>query len=334
MPAIPTPYLVFLGAAKDALAAKMGIACAQWRREACIGQLRLPGCAADAGLPDLDVATAAARGARSLVLGVVAPGGRLDEAWTRTILDALERGMDVASGMHQRLRDDPEIASAAARLGRRLFDVRHADRPLQVGTGARRSGRRMLTVGTDCSCGKMFTTLCIEREMKRRGIDCTFRATGQTGILIAGDGIAVDAVVADFMSGAIEELAPAAADDHWDLIEGQGSLFHPSFAGVSLALLHGAQPDSIVLCHEPTRTHLRGLPGRPLPDLDECLETNLQMAAITSRRVFCAGVSVNTSALEPDEARKTLDAITRRLGLPAIDPARDGAGALVDAMLR
>lgn len=328
------PYLVFLGDANDALAAKMGIACAQWAPEKCLGQLRLEGCRADAGLPDLTVDEAADRGARTLVLGVVARGGRLDPSWNATITRALERGLDVVSGMHQRLASFPEVADAAARHGRRLFDLRHTDRVLPIATGRRRNGKRLLTVGTDCSCGKMFTTLAIAREMKARGVAHTFRATGQTGILIAGDGIAVDAVVADFIAGAVELLAPDNDPDHWDLIEGQGSLFHPSFAGVSLGLLHGAQPDALVLCHEPTRRHLRGVPEYPIPDLLECLELNLRLARMTSGNVRAIGVSVNTSALDADAGDRLCREIEARSGLPALDPARHGCARFVDALTK
>lgn len=328
------PYLVFLGDARDALAAKMGIACAQWAREKCLGQLRLPNCRADAGLPEFSVDEAAAAGARTLVLGVVARGGRLDPAWTATITRALERGLDVVSGMHQRLASFPEIAEAAARHGRRLFDLRHTDRELPIATGRKRSGKRLLTVGTDCSCGKMFTTLAIAREMKARGLPHTFRATGQTGILIAGDGIAVDAVVADFIAGAVELLAPENDPEHWDLIEGQGSLFHPSFAGVSLGLLHGAQPDALVMCHEPTRRHMRGVPDYPLPDLAECIELNVRLARLTSPNARVIAVSVNTSALDSDSSDRICREIEARTGLPALDPARHGCRRIVDGMTK
>lgn len=326
------PYLVFLGEAPDPLAAKMGIACAQWAREKCLGQFRLPGCRADAGLPELTIEEAAARGAKTLVLGVVARGGKLDHAWTKPILDALALGLDVVSGMHQRLASFSEVEAAARRHGRRLVDLRHTTRELPIATGRKRTGRRLLTVGTDCSCGKMFTTLAIAQEMRSRGIVHTFRATGQTGILIAGDGIAIDAVVADFIAGAVELLAPDNDPAHWDLIEGQGSLFHPSFAGVSLGLLHGAQPDALVMCHEPTRTHPRGIPEYPIPDLERCLELNLRLARITAPEVRVIGVSVNTSALDPDATDSVCREIESRTGLPTLDPAKHGCARFVDAL--
>ena len=175
--------------------------------------------------------------------------------------------------------------------------------------------------------------LAIEKELKSRGVAANFRATGQTGIFIAGEGVSVDAVISDFISGATEWLSPADAPDHWDLIEGQGSLFHPSFAGVTLGLLHGAQPDAIVLCHEPSRTHMRGLPDWPLPDLGHCLETNLAAARLTNPDVFCAGVAVNTSALDDEVAAKILAEISNKMELPCTDPMRNGVAPIVDCLL-
>ncbi len=329
---IHPPYLVFLGDAKDPLAAKMGIACAQWAREKCVGQMRLPGCAADAGLTDITLDEARARGAKTFVLGVVARGGRLSPQWNSILVEALAQGFDVVSGMHQRLASFPEVAAAATRHGRALFDIRHTERELPIATGRKRSGKRLLTVGTDCSCGKMFTTLSIERAMKARGMKCTFRATGQTGILIAGDGIAIDAVVADFIAGAVELLAPDNADDHFDLIEGQGSLFHPSYAGVSLGLLHGAQADALVLCHEPTRKHMRGLPGYAVPDLRRCLDANLEAARLTAPHVKCVGISVNSSALDAAATARICSQIESEFGLPALDPAKHDAGRFLELL--
>ena len=330
---INLPYLLFFGDAWDDLSAKTAIGVYQWRPDACVGQLRLPGCVPSVDLPELTVAEGWERGARTLLVGVVIRGGVFSQAWIDTMVAALEAGMDIASGLHARLGDIPAIADAARRCGRRLHDVRHPEGHFPIGTGEPRSGRRLLTVGTDCSVGKMYTTLCLHRASGARGVDCDFRATGQTGIFIEGSGIAVDAIVSDFMSGAIEQLCPAADDDHWDLIEGQGSLFHPSYAGVSLGLLHGAQPDTLVLCHEPTRTHMRGLPGRALPDLASCIEANLAAARVVSDDVRFAGVSINTKDIEAKAARSLLESSEKELGLPCIDPARDGVDRIVDAIL-
>jgi uncharacterized NAD-dependent epimerase/dehydratase family protein len=327
------PYLLFLGDVGDQLAAKTAHGILEWRREWCLGQLRLPGCrAALEGLPDLGPAEAAAGGAKTMVVAVANSGGTLAPAWVPTVEAALAAGLDVASGLHQRLADHPAVAAAAARHGRALFDVRHPTRRFATGTGTRRPGRRLLTVGTDCSCGKKYTALAIEREMRARGWDADFRATGQTGIMIAGEGVAVDAVVADFIAGAVEWLAPANRPDHWDVIEGQGSLFHPAFAGVSLGLLHGAQPDALVLCHEPTRTHMRGLPHQPLPGLRECLELNLRCARLTNPDVRAAGVSVNTAALDASERERCLRAVEDELGLPAVDAIATGTARIVDGL--
>lgn len=329
---IAQPYLLFLGDAADQLAAKTAQGIAYWRPEWCAGQLRLPGCKADLGLPELSVAEAAAAGVRTVIVGVANRGGIFSERWIPCLLEALERGMDLANGLHQRLVEQPALREAAARLGRRLFDVRHPGRRFEVGRGTRRPGKRLLTVGTDCSVGKMYTALACERAMRARGLKADFRATGQTGIFIAGSGVPVDAVVADFVSGSVEWLSPANEPDHWDLIEGQGSLFHPSFGGLSLGLLHGAQPDAIVMCHEPTRPHMRGLPDFPLPDLGECVEANLAGARLTNPEVRCVGFSINTAGLEAGAAARCLAEIADRFGLPAVDPVRTGVGPLIDAL--
>ncbi len=327
-----TPYLLFLGDARDQLAAKTAQGVADWRPDWCVGQLRLPGCNADLGLTDMTVEEAADKGVKTMVIGVANAGGVLGEDWTDTILAALRSGMDIASGLHMRLADEDAIASEAARLGRKLFDVRHPKQEFVTGTGVKRSGMRLLTVGSDCSVGKMYTSLAIEKEMRARGMEADFRATGQTGIFIASSGVSVDAVVADFISGATESLCPDAAPDHWDLIEGQGSLFHPAYAGVSLGLLHGAQPDALVLCHEPTRTHMRGLPGHPIPDLQACIDANVVSATLTNPDAKMIAVAVNTSALSEDEGRKYTSDLEAKLGLPCVDPLVDGVGRIVDPL--
>ena len=329
---IEKPYLLFLGDAPDQLAAKTAAGVAYWRPDDCVGQLRLPGCQADLGLPDLTLATAAECGVRTLIVGVANRGGRFSPQWIDILTQALEAGFDLASGLHNRLGDVAVLASTAERLGRQLIDVRHPAVELDVGNGKKRSGKRLLTVGTDCSVGKMYAALAIEREMQQRGMQADFRATGQTGIFIAGSGISIDAVVADFISGAVESLSPANEPDHWDIIEGQGSLFHASFAGVSLGLLHGAQADALILCHEPSRTHMRGLPDYALPSLDVCIAANETAARLTNPAARVVGVSINTAALEESAARRLLEETAQRLGLPCTDPVRDGVAALVDAL--
>src|SRR6188472_4635477 len=295
---IEPPYLLFLGDAADALAAKVAQGIRDWRPDAAIGQYRMQGCNADMGLPDMTIAAAAAAGARTLVVGVANRGGVISPAWLSVLGEALAGGMDLASGLHNLLRDEPELVAAAMAHGRQLHDVRVPPHRYPIADGKRRRGKRCLAVGTDCSVGKMYTALCMEREMRARGLKATFRATGQTGILITGAGVPLDAVVADFMAGSIEVLTPENDADHWDLIEGQGSLFHASYSGVTLALIHGGQPDALVLCHEPTRTHMRGLPGYALPSLEALRELALATARIVNPDVAVTGIAINTAGLD------------------------------------
>jgi len=330
---IVSPYLLFLGDAPDSLAAKVANGINDWRPDNVVGQLRLEGCKADLGVADMTIEEAAAKGVRTLVVGVANAGGVISPAWIDTLGQAVDFGFDIAAGLHQRLADVPVLAAAAQAAGRSLFDVRYPRGPFRVGTGIQRSGKRVLTVGTDCSCGKMYTSLAIERALKARGIPTTFRATGQTGILIAGSGVPVDAVPADFIAGVVEDLAPDAEEDHWDSIEGQGSLFHPSFAGVTLGLLHGAQADALVLCHEPTRTHMRGLKEYGIPDIGMCMEAFLAAAHLTSPDVRFCGIAVNTSQLDEVSSERCLAEIEDRYRMPTEDPVRTGVGRIVEALL-
>jgi uncharacterized NAD-dependent epimerase/dehydratase family protein len=329
---IETPYLLFLGDAPDPLAAKVAQGIRDWRPEAARGQYRMPGCKADLGLPDMDIPAAVAAGVRTMVVGVANRGGTISPAWIEVLEQALAAGLDLASGLHNLLRDEEVLAAAARSHGRRLHDVRVPDRTYPIANGRRRAGRRCLAVGTDCSVGKMYTTLAMERAMRGAGRNATFRATGQTGILITGSGVPLDAVVADFMAGSIEWLTPDNDADHWDLIEGQGSLFHPSYSGVSLALIHGGQPDALVLCHEPTRTHMRGLPDYGLPSLEALSDLSLAMGRVVNPGVRVVGLSVNTAAMEAGQAEEYLAGLERRTGLPAVDPFRQGAERLAEAL--
>ncbi|ANI84274.1 N-acetyltransferase DgcN [Kosakonia oryzae] len=328
---IQKPYLLFLGDAHDQLAAKVAEGIKQWHPEYCVGQYRMANCHANCQLPDMDIDAAVKAGAKTLVVGVANRGGIISKEWISILTYALESGLDLAAGLHNKLADVPELKALADRLGRSLFDVRHPTQQYPVASGRKRSGKRLLPVGTDCSCGKMYTALAIEKEILARGGKATFRATGQTGILISGSGISVDAVVSDFVSGAVETLAPDNDADHWDIIEGQGSLFHPSFAGVTTGLIHGAQPDALVLCHEPTRTHMRGV-DYPVPDILDCMALNLKMAQLTNPKAKFIGISVNTSALDKAEAIALMSSLQQRTGLPVVDPFRQGVGALVDAL--
>jgi uncharacterized NAD-dependent epimerase/dehydratase family protein len=326
---IPGKYLLFLGDVADRLDAKTACGLLDWSPERCVGQWRLPACGVDLGIADMDFVQARTAGAQTLVIGVTPFGGAIADAWIAPIVTALRSGLNVASGMHRRLGDVPEIAAAAQASGASLFDVRVPTRAFPIGSGRKRSGRRMLMVGTDCAVGKKYTALAIAREMTAQGMNATFRATGQTGILIAGEGVPIDAIVSDFVAGAAEILSPDADADHWDVIEGQGSLFHPAYAGVSLGLLHGSQPDAIILCHAAGRTHVDGYPDFALPDLAECIETNLILARRTNPAVRCAGISINCSTLSAGERADHLKAISDRFGLPCFDPVATGPAALV-----
>lgn len=321
---VPSPYLLFLGDTTDAPYAKTAFGLRDWAPEKCVGEYALPGATVTTGLPNMKPAEAYARGARSLVIGVANVGGTLNAEWMPALIESLEAGLDIVSGMHARLADNRELDAAAQRLGRRLIDVRRPPPGIPIASGRKRSGQRLLTVGTDCALGKKYTALVLAREFRRRGLDADFRATGQTGILIAGAGIPLDAVVADFVAGAAEQLSPDADPDHWDVVEGQGSLFHPSYSGVSLGLLHGSQPDVIVLCHEEGRDAILGLEGYPLPSLDEAIYVHLELARRTNPRVRCAGVSLNTSKLSAVHARDVLAERQAQLGVPVADPMRSG----------
>lgn len=330
---IATPYLLFLGDVPDALAAKTALGIVDWRPEWCLGQLRLAGCKADAKIPDMTISEAKAAGVRTMIVGAVNAGGVLPEHWIASIVEALDAGFDVASGLHSRLGDQPAIRAAAERSGGKLHDVRHSTQRFATGKGTKRDGLRLLTVGTDCSVGKKYTALALERGMRAAGFDADFRATGQTGIMIAGAGIAVDAVIADFIAGAAECISPEAAPEHWDLIEGQGSLFHPAYAGVTLGLLHGSQADGLILCHDPLRTHLVSWPDYPVPGLAVARDLYLQAARLTNPGARLVGVSLNTSAMDDAAAQEALERAGRELGVPAFDPMRSHLDQVVASIM-
>ncbi|MBP0482610.1 N-acetyltransferase DgcN [Sagittula salina] len=329
---IQTPYLLFLGDAPDALAAKVAQGIRDWRPENCVGQYRMEGCKADLKLPDMTLAEAKAAGAKTLVIGVANRGGVISKAWKKVLVEALEEGFDLASGLHNLLHDEPDLVAVAQATGRSLHDVRVPEVDYPVADGVKRSGKRVLAVGTDCSVGKMYTALALDKAMREKGMKSTFHATGQTGILITGDGVPLDAVIADFMAGSIEWLTPPNDADHWGIIEGQGSLFHVSFSGVTLALIHGGQPDALILCHEPTRTHMRGLPGYALPSLEDLRDLSLQMARVANPDCRVVGVSINTQHMSEAEAANYCAEVEARLGLPTVDPFRHGAARLAEAL--
>lgn len=329
---IRKPYLLFLGDVRSDIFAKTAFGLRDWCPDDVIGQWRLPGCTVDLGLPDLDPERAYARGARSMVVAVAPIGGAIPPGWHAALLAALDAGLDLVSGMHGRLRDIPAVAERVARTGRAVHDVRHYDQPLPIATGRRRTGKRLATVGTDCSVGKKYTAIAIARELARRGVPSDFRATGQTGIMIAGGGIAIDAVIGDFIAGAAEQLSPDAAPDHWDVIEGQGSIFHPAYAGVTLGLLHGSQPDALVLCHDASRPTINGYPDFPIVSYAEAITAYERLARLTNPDARVIGISINTSRLDPDARAEAL-AVAAATGLAVGDPIATGMAPIVDRML-
>ncbi len=330
---IKQPYLLFLGDAHDQLAAKTAAGVVDWRPEWCLGQLRLEGCGADVGIKDMSIEEAVKAGVKTMVVGIVNAGGQFPDHWVKSIISALEAGLDVATGLHIRLHDLPGVAQAAQANGRQLHDIRYSDQKFATGQGTKRQGLRLLTVGTDCSVGKKYTSLAIEKAMRARGMKADFRATGQTGILISGRGISIDAVISDFIAGAAEWIAPENDADHWDVIEGQGSLFHPSFAGVTLGLLHGSQPDAIVICHEPTRTHMRNV-KHPIPAIEQVIERTILEGSLTNPNIRCVGISVYSQAYDDEKARAYMSELEARYNLPVTDPIRYGAGPIVDEIQR
>lgn len=331
--ALRKPYLLFVGDAGSAPYAKTAYGVRDWAPDACLAQTRLPGCPVDLGLPEMTPEEAAAAGGGSLLIGVAPLGGQIPHEWEPLLRRAVDAGLDIVSGLHTELADIPGLADAARRRGVALVNVRRPQRSFPVGTGARRGGKRLLTVGTDCSLGKKYTALALAKALQSRDVDAAFRATGQTGIMISGAGICVDAVVADFIAGAAECLSPPAHPDHWDIIEGQGSLFHPSYAGVTLGLLHGSQPDVLILCHDPTRTHLKALPDFPIPPLEVAAQRYLEAARLTNPAVRLAGVSLNTSKLEVAERTRVLADTAASMGVPCFDPMKTSLDATLERVL-
>ena len=286
-----------------------------------------------------DLAGAAARGADSLLIGIAPQGGDLPAAWRDMVRDALGRGWDVLSGLHAFLDDDPEFHALAAERGARIFDARRPPRArhLSAGRAAALDALVVLTVGSDCNVGKMTPTLELRRDLIARGLRAAFVATGQTGIFVADRGVAVDAVPADFVAGAVERLVmDAARDADIVLVEGQGALHHPAYSGVTLALLHGAAPAVLVLCHQAGRERIRisavmGA-GRPIPSLAR-LRNDYEQAAAWVEPAKVVGLSLNTLGLEDAAAREAVSGGARELGVPACDPVRFGAKAIADAVV-
>ncbi len=326
------PYLLYLGSATAPTDAKTGFGLRDWCGTDVLGEWSYTDATVRLGLPRLSPAEAAAQGAGSIVIGVAPVGGVLPDTWLADLETALKSGLDVVSGLHTRLTSFPRLVAAAQAHGVRLIDVRHCVQHSQCATGARRSGKRLLTVGTDCALGKKYTALALTRALKDKGLPASFRATGQTGILIAGEGIPMDTQVADFIAGAAEALTPDNDPLHWDVIEGQGSLFHPAYAAVTLGLLHGSQPDAIVLCHDPSRRCLEGYPQVLIPPLAEVIALYLATGKLTNAKIRCIGISINSSSLDEPTWRQYQSQLHSELGLAVCDPMRGGVDALVTAV--
>ena len=270
--------------------------------------------------------------ADTLLIGISPPGGKLPEAWRRLILDAMSRGMSVVSGLHDFLSDDDELAAAARQFSVGLVDVRQ-NRQREVSKYRPFNPRclRIHTVGHDCTVGKMLVAVEVTNALRDAGHDAKFVATGQTGIMVEGDGIPIDCVVADFISGAAERLV--LDNQHHDilLIEGQGSLAHPSFSGVTLGLLHGVRPDGLILCYEVGRTGTRGVEHFPVPPLSRFREINESIAGLLHPcRVI--GVGMNSRTVSADQAVREAERVEAELGLPVCDVVRDGPAKLVQAV--
>ena len=289
------------------------------------------------------VGDAIARGARVLLIGTAAPGGQIPESYRPILADALRSGLEIWNGLHERVLTDPALRDAAASGGGRVRELRVPPADLPIGGHrARRAGTRVvLTVGSDAAVGKMTVSLELVRALERAGRRAAFVATGQTGIAIAGQGISVDAVVADFIAGAAERIVCDAAESaDWIVVEGQGSLTHPGFSGVTLGLLHGSAPDLLVLCHDASRVEVKGFPGLPIKSLRDLVPLYESAAAWTrgaDAHVPVVAVALNTSALDDASAQRVIAAAATETGLPVADPVREGvpgADRLAAAVLR
>ncbi len=271
--------------------------------------------------------------ADALYVGVAPVGGGLPSGMRAQLTAALRSGMDVVSGLHERLAADAELARIAAESGARMIDVRALQPPPTVASAAARHtrARRVLTVGTDCNVGKMVTALELSIAARRRGLDARFLATGQTGMMVAGDGVPIDAVVSDFAAGAIEGLVLRHADADVQFIEGQGSLGHPGFSGVTLSLLHGACPDALILVHHAGRTHYRAEPHHPLPAVGTLIDAYERVAALV-HPTRVVGVALNAHGCAPAAAEAAQAELRTALRLPVVDPLADGCDALLDAL--
>ncbi|HXG77235.1 MAG TPA: DUF1611 domain-containing protein [Gaiellaceae bacterium] len=282
------------------------------------------------------VADALPYGPTVAVVGVATQGGRFPPAWRDLLKACIERGLDVESGLHEFLTEDAELSALASRHGVTLRDLRKPPKGLNVPTGANLEvgAKIVLTVGSDCAIGKKTVAVELDLEARRRGLRSVFVPTGQTGIVIAGWGIAVDAVVSDFLAGAAERLVVEGAERGGELlfVEGQGSLVHPLYSGVTLGLVHGAAPHAFVLCHKAGATEIEGSPGHPIPPLRELVELH-ERISLPARKARVVAVALNTAHLDEPAAREAIAAAEEETRLPADDPVRFSASKLLDAVL-
>jgi uncharacterized NAD-dependent epimerase/dehydratase family protein len=270
------------------------------------------------------------------LVGVATQGGRFPPAWRDLLKASIDAGLDVESGLHEFITDDPELSELATQYGVELRDLRKPPADLSVPTGANLelAAKTVLTVGSDCAIGKKTVAIELDREAQRRGLKSVFVPTGQTGIAIAGWGIAVDAVVADFLAGAAERLVVEGAQRGGELlfVEGQGSLVHPAYSGVTLGLMHGSAPHAYVLCHVAGANVVEGYPHHPIPPLSELIELH-ERSSLPLRPAKVAAIALNTRDLDENQARAAANAVAEETGLPADDPVRFGAGTVLDAVL-
>lgn len=329
---LQAPFLLLLGDAVDAGYIKTALGLAEWRPDDCLGQLRFDDNTISAGLSDMSLQEAKAAGVKTVVIGVAPAGGRLPDTWLTVLEDALSLGLNIGSGLHDKLNNYPSLVALAQKYQCQLTDLRTVSTDFKTGTGSKRTGRRLLTVGTDCAVGKKYTALSIYKAMRASNYDVDFRATGQTGIMLAGAGLPIDATIADFTSGAAEALSPDNNDNHWDIIEGQGAFFHPAYAGVCVSLIHGSQPDAMVLCHDPVRKTLLGHEDFNMPTVPHCINAYELVARLTNPEARVIAVSLNCKGMTNRQYLAAQQSITELTGLPCFDPIRDGADVIVDLL--
>ncbi len=319
---IPTPYLVFIGDAADYKQAKVAFGVSEWRPELCTGQISLTGCKVDLGLPDQSIDQAVASGAKTFLIGISPYSTTLPKEYEDIIHSAINSGLHIANPLHGSLPQS--IIDHAADKGVEIYNFRHRTQSYPKGNGEKRSGLRLLTVGTDCAIGKKFTAVSLWRSLTELNQKATFRSTGQTGFLISGSGINNDTIEADFLSGAAEWLSPANDVDHWDLIEGQGALSHPSFGAGSLSLIHGSQPDLVVLCTELGRKTQRGVQRAPLNPVDE-VQAVLHMGRRTNPKIKLGAVSLMTKDMSEEDIQGYTKFLKEEFNVPVFDPKIKGA---------